>query len=86
MSSPSVKTALLIRLSTMQMYATNYEDFNYYKESGGLLHLRTTYLGLNRVVYNPYKQPNADRTGRGLCSVCMSFMKQTVKELHGVDI
>ena len=85
-STSSVKTALLIRLSRMQMYVTNYEGFNYYKEDGGLFYLSTTYLGLNRVVKHIYGPPSAGRTGRGLCSVCISFLKQTVKELHGVDI
>ena len=85
-ASPSVKTAMLIQLSRMQMYATNKEGFNYYTEDSGLFLLNQVYMGLNRVVRNIYGPPNAGRTGRGLCSVCISFLKETVTDLHGIDI
>ena len=82
-STTSVKTAMLIRLSHMQMYATNYEDFNYYKEDKGLFAFNTMYMGLNRVVHYISGSANGGRTGRGLCSVCIYFLKYTVKDLHG---
>ena len=73
-SSYAVKTAMLIRLSKMQMYATNYEGYNYYKQDEGL------YIGVNRVVKSIYGYSGC--TGRGLCSVCIYFLKDTVKDLH----
>ena len=79
-SPPSVKTALLIRLSKMQMYATNYEGFDYYKQDTGLFAIDTMYMGLNRVVENIHEPTK--RTGRGLCSVCVYFLKETVSDLH----
>ena len=82
-STPSVKTAMLIRLSKKQMYATNYEGFNYYKEDSGLFFFDTMYMGLNRVVKSISGPASDDRTGRGLCSVCIYFLKDTVKDLHG---
>ena len=85
-STTSVKTALLIRLSAMKMNVTNYEGFNYYKADGGLFAFNTMYMGLNRVVKHSKGPPNAGRTGRGLCSVCISFLKESVSELHKVDI
>ena len=84
MSSSSVKTAMLIRLSTGQMYVTNYEGFDYYAEDSSLFLLNTMYMGLNRVVHQLDGPPNAGRTGRGLCSVCISFQKETVRDLQGV--
>ena len=82
-STTSVKTAMLIRLSKMQMYATNYEGFNYYKEDSGLFIFNTMYMGLNRVVHHISGYPSGGRTGRGLCSVCIYFLRETVKDLHG---
>ena len=81
-STTSVKTAMLIRLSKMQMYATNYEGFNYYKQDKGLFAFDTMYMGLNRVVHYIYGYPSGGRTGRGLCSVCIYFLKETVRDLH----
>ena len=83
--SRSVKKKLLIRLSTRQMFVTNHEGFNYYKEDSGLFAFNTMYMGLNRVVDNIYGPPIAGRTGRGLCSVCISFMNKSVSDLHNVN-
>ena len=82
-STTSVKTAMLIRLSKMQMYATNYEGYNYYKQDKGLFAFDMMYMGLNRVVKSIYGPPSAGRRGRGLCSVCIYFLKETVRDLHG---
>ena len=82
-STNSVKTAMLIRLSKKQMYVTNYEGFNYYKQDKGLFAYNTMYMGLNRVVKSIYGNPSGGRTGRGLCSVCIYFLKNTVRDLHG---
>ena len=82
-STTTVKTDMLIRLSTMQMYVTNYEGFNYYKPDSGLFAFDTMYMGLNRVVDNINGPPSLGRTGRGLCSVCIYFLKETVGDLHG---
>ncbi|KAK2171353.1 hypothetical protein NP493_1066g02007 [Ridgeia piscesae] len=82
-SSHSVKTAMLIRLSRMQMYVTNYEGYNYYRQETGLFAFDTMYMGLNRVVANLHGSPSGARTGRGLCSVCIYFLKDTVGDLHG---
>ncbi|KAI0208607.1 hypothetical protein LSAT2_006707 [Lamellibrachia satsuma] len=79
-SSDAVKTAMLIRLSKNQMYSTNYEGFNYYKQDKGLFAFDTMYMGLNRVVGSKY------RTGQGLCSVCIYFLKESVQDLHGPKI
>lgn len=76
----TVKTALLIRLSKNQMYVTNYEGVNYYKEDVGLFAFDTMYMGLNRVVNHIYGPTR--RTGRGVCSVCIYFLNDTVKDLH----
>ncbi|KAK2168339.1 hypothetical protein NP493_1234g00009, partial [Ridgeia piscesae] len=76
----TVKTAMLIRLSKMQMYATNYEGFDYYKQDRGLFAFDTMYMGLNRVV--SYIYGSSSRTGRGLCSVCIYFLKDSVRDLH----
>ena len=67
----------------MQMYATNYEGFNYYKADNGLFAFNTMYLGLNRVVSHIKGPPSAGRKGQGLCSVCIYFLKETVEDLHG---
>ena len=85
-STTSVKTAMLIRLSKKQMYVTNYEGFNYYKQDSGLFAFDAMYMGLNRVVGNIYGSPSMSRTGRGLCSVCIYFLKDTVKDLHGPTV
>ena len=82
-SSHSVKTAMLIRLSRMQMYATNYEGYNYYRQETGLFAFDTMYMGLNRVVDYIHGSASAGRTGRGMCSVCIYFLKDTVEDLHG---
>ena len=81
-STPTVKTAMLIRLSKMQMYATNYEGFNYYKQDRGLFAFDTMCMGLNRVVHYIYGYPSGGRTGRSLCSVCIYFLKETVRDLY----
>ena len=83
-SSKAVKTAMLIRLSNNQMYVTNYEGYNYYKEHNGLFAFDTMYMGLNRVVHRRFGSPVRNRKGRGLCSVCIYFLKNTVKSLHDV--
>ena len=57
-STTSVKTAMLIRLSKKQMYVTNYEGFNYYKQDKGLFAFDAMYMGLNRVVGNIYGSPS----------------------------
>ena len=82
-SSDAVKTAMLIRLSKMQMYATNYEGYNYYTQDEGLFAFDTMYMGLNRVVKSISGPASTSRTGQGLCSVCIYFLKETVKDLHG---
>ena len=82
-STTTVKTDMLIRLSAMNMYITNYEGFNYYKADGGLFAFDTMYMGLNRVVDYINGPPSPGRTGRGLCSVCIYFLKETVGDLHG---
>ncbi|KAI0234907.1 hypothetical protein LSAT2_014726 [Lamellibrachia satsuma] len=79
-SNKSVKKAMLLRLSHNQMYATDYEHINYYKEDIGLFSFDTMYMGLNRVVQS--YRGRATRTGRGLCSVCIQFLEDTVKDLH----
>ena len=38
------------------------------------------YMGLNRVVSSIYG--STYRTGRGLCSVCVSFLKETAEDLR----
>ncbi|KAI0234908.1 hypothetical protein LSAT2_014727 [Lamellibrachia satsuma] len=76
----AVKTAMLIRLSKNQMYAANYEGFNYYIQDRGLFAFDTMYMGLNRVVSSIYG--STYRTGRGLCSVCIYFLKETVYDIH----
>ena len=75
-----VKTAMLIRLSKSQVYATNYEGYNYYTQHTGLFAFDTMYMGLNRVVRGSY------RSGRGLCSVCIYFLKQSTEYLHSPKI
>ena len=75
-ASPSVKSAMLIRLSKFQMYATNYEGYNYYNAHKGLFAFDTMYLGLNRVV------GSSSRSGRGMCSVCIYFLKESTASLH----
>ena len=80
-AAPSVKTAMLIRLSKMQMYVTNYEGFNYYKQDKRLFFFDTMYMGLNRVVQPINGPPSAGHTGRGLCSVCISFLVESVTDL-----
>ena len=75
-----VKSAMLIRLSKFQMYATNYEGYNYYNQSEGLFVFDTMYMGLNRVVDS--SRWSSRRTGRGLCSVCIYFLKDSVASLH----
>jgi len=82
-STPSVKTAMLIRLSAMRMYVTNYEGFNDYTEDSGLFYFNTMYMGLNRVVDYLFGLPSPGRTGGGLCSVCIYFLKENVIDLHG---
>ena len=74
-ASASVKSVMLIRLSKFQMYATNY-----YKQHKGLFVFDTMYMGLNRVVDS--SRWSSRRTGRGLCSVCIYFLKDSVASLH----
>ena len=85
-SATSVKNALLIRLSTGQMYVTNYEGFNYYKEDSGLFAFNTMYIGMNGGVDDIFGPPIAGRRGRGVCSVCIYFLYESVSDLHKVDI
>ena len=85
-SAPSVKKALLIRLSAMKMYITNYEGFNYYKEDRGLFAFNTMYMGMNGGVDDIFGPPIAGRRSRGVCSVCISFLYESVSELHSGDI
>ena len=80
MASNAVKTAMLIRLSKNHMYFTNYEDVNYYKQDKGLFAFDTMYMGLNRVVLT------SGRPGKGLCSVCIYFLKESVQDLHGPNV
>jgi len=82
--SYAVKTAMLIRLSKNQLYVTNYEGYSYYKEHNGLFAFDTMYMGLNRVIRRLSGSPVANRKGRGLCSVCIYFLKDTVRSLHDV--
>ena len=82
--SNAVKTAMLIRLSKNQIYVTNYEGYSYYKKHKGLFAFDTMYMGLNRVVHRRFGSPTRNRKGRGLCSVCIYFLKYTVKSLHDV--
>ena len=82
--SYAVKTAMLIRLSKNQLYVTNYEGYSYYKEHKGLFAFDTMYMGLNRVIRRLSGSPVANRKGRGLCSVCIYFLKDTVRSLHDV--
>ena len=79
-ASASVKSAMLIRLSKFQMYATNYEGYNYYNAHKGLFAFDTMYIGLNRVVDS--SRWSSRRTGRGLCSVCIYFLKESTASLH----
>ena len=79
-SSNEVKTAMLIRLSKNQMYSTNYEGFNCYKQDKGLFAFDMMYMGLNRVVGSSH------RPGEGLCSVCIYFLKESVQDLHGPKV
>ena len=76
----TIKTAMTIQLSKNQMYATNYAGFNYYTQDRGLFAFDTMYMGLNRVVSSLYG--SRSRTGRGLCRVCIYFLKESVRDLH----
>ena len=79
-ASASVKSAMLIRLSKFQMYATNYEGYNYYNAHKGPFAFDTMYMGLNRVVDS--SRWSSRRIGRGLCSVCIYFLKESTASLH----
>ena len=71
---------MLIRLSKFQMYATNYEGYNYYNQHEGLFVFDTMYMGLNRVADS--SRWSSRRTDRGLGSVCIYFLKDSVASLH----
>ena len=135
-SSASVKSAMLIQLSKFQMYATNYEGYNYsgtspyghltkktsqlqppwlrpklyspvqvtpcnkvtsplrsllpspvgdlnsevplyYNQHEGLFVFDTTYMGLSRIV------GSSSRTGRGLCSFCITGLWSASTSWYG---
>ena len=84
--SPTIKTAMLIRLSKQQMSVTNYYGYNIYRQDPGLFKFDTMYMGLNRVIQSSNTNPTDGRTGRGLCSVCIYFLKETARDLYSTPV
>ena len=70
-----VQTAMFIELGRRNMYLNNYAGYRYSKPFDfKLFSFDNIYLGLNRVIHNLEGSPYDERTGCGLCSVCIYFL------------
>jgi len=68
-----VKSAMLIELGRRRFHIKNYAGYSHGTLDDGLFTYNNNYLylGLNRVISDMQGKPFQERSGHGLCSVCL---------------